>query len=54
MGEGSFESGVVAEGLDLRPDRPGHALVEPSRVMSEDDFQAKLAATRELWSIDEA
>ena len=53
MGEGPFESGVVAEDLDLRPDNSQNGLVEPTRRMSEDDFQARLAATRELWVLDE-
>ena len=54
MGEGPFESGALVEGLNLRRDGPSHALVEPADVIHADDFQARLAATRELWSIDEA
>jgi len=54
MGEGPFAPGSVTIGLNLRLDHPNHGLVEPSEVISPDDFQARLAATRELWSIDEA
>lgn len=51
MGEGPFVPGTVAPGLDLRPDRPGHGVVEPDRVMSPDEFQGWLAATRDLWRL---
>jgi hypothetical protein len=53
MGEGPFVAGQVAEGLDLRPDRPSHGAVEPSEVMTLERYQAALAATRDQWSIDE-
>ena len=50
MGEGLFEPGDVAEGLTLRPDRPGHGVVEPRELTSLGAFQAALAATRESWT----
>jgi hypothetical protein len=53
MGEGPFEIGRVAEGLALRPDRPGHGTVEPSEATTVDRYQADLATTRDLWHIDE-
>jgi hypothetical protein len=53
MGVGPFEAGAVAEGLSLRPDRPDHGLVEPSERMTLERYQAALAATRDLWQIDE-
>lgn len=53
LGDGPFEAGVVAEGVSLRPDRPGHGLVEPSRAMPAQDYQRYLATTRDLWEVDE-
>jgi hypothetical protein len=53
MGEGSFMEGGVANGLTLRPDDPKHGLVEPAEVMTIDHYQTALAATRDLWCIDE-
>jgi hypothetical protein len=53
MGEGPFETGTVADGLILRLDTPRHGLVEPVETMPAEDYQAKLAATRDLWRIDE-
>jgi hypothetical protein len=53
MGEGPFEAGIVEQGLVLRPDRPSHGLVEPAEPMQVDEYQARLAATRQLWRIDE-
>jgi len=49
MGEGPFELGPVAEGLVLRPDRPGHGLVGPVEPMPIGEFLSYLAATRESW-----
>ena len=52
-GVGSFTSGAVAEALVLRPDRPGHGLVEPVEVMLLARYEQALAATAEDWVIDE-
>jgi hypothetical protein len=53
LGEGDFVLEVVAEGLRLRPDRADHGTVEPDQVMSLERFLGNLAATRDLWTIDE-
>lgn len=49
MGEGPFERGAIADGLELRPDDPAHGVVEPSGLTSLAAFQAALAATRANW-----
>jgi hypothetical protein len=52
MGEGAFEAGAVAPGLTLCPDgkpNPTHGVVEPDSRMPVDDYQAALAATKDLW-----
>lgn len=52
MGKGAFEAGDLADQLVLRPDpdRPtAHGFVEPAARMPCADYQAALAATRELW-----
>ena len=49
LGEGPFEDGPVAERLLLRPDKPGHGLVEPAEAMATGEYLAGLAATRESW-----
>jgi hypothetical protein len=53
-GDGTFDSGPLADGLLLRLDSPTHGLVEPAEVMQVEAFQGLLAATRDLWVIDEA
>ena len=53
MGEGAFEAARVTERLDLLPDRPGHGVVRPARVMSLDAYQAALADTAPDWRIEE-
>ena len=53
MGEGTFAEGHLASGLELKLDRPTHGVVVPSRLMSLEAFQSDLAATRDLWTIDE-
>jgi hypothetical protein len=54
LGEGAFVVGSVADGLVLRPDRPDHGTVEPKAVESLNQYLNDLAATRELWVIDES
>ena len=43
--------GIASLGSDLqfRPDSATHGLIEPARVMSIDDFQKALEATKLLW-----
>lgn len=51
MGDGPFVLSDLSSRLMLRPDRPGHGLVEPKYAMLLSDFQAALAATRDAWVI---
>lgn len=44
-----IEVGDLGPGLVVRPDSPTHALVEPAGPISADDFQRRLAATRDRW-----
>lgn len=53
MGEGSFEDGPLTEGLDLIRDTPKHGLIVPRAIIALERFQAALANTRDLWTIDE-
>jgi hypothetical protein len=53
MGEGPYVRGPVADGLDLRPDRPGHGLVDPASPMSLDSYLAAIVVTRDRWDVDE-
>jgi hypothetical protein len=57
MGDGPFVRGPVSDGLQLCPDSgadPKHGVIEPSHEMPLGDYRAKLAATRDLWVVDEA
>ena len=52
MGEGPFGAGRVADRLALRPDPAipeAHGFVEPDQEMSLAEYEAALAATRDLW-----
>jgi hypothetical protein len=53
MGEGAFVADDVAHGLALRPDRPDHGAVEPTAEVSLIEYLNDLAATRDMWVIDE-
>jgi hypothetical protein len=55
MGEGPFAPAEVAPNLELRPDplKTRHGFIEPSRIVSIDDFQTSLAATQDEWVIEE-
>jgi len=53
MGDGPFEASAVSEGLALRPDKPKHGVIEPAVPMTLDGYQTTLAATQDLWRIDE-
>jgi hypothetical protein len=57
MGNGPFQSGVVASGLELIPD-PGeapvtHGVISPLQVVPFAQYQADLEKTRPAWQIDE-
>jgi len=53
MGDGPFVEDAVADGLMLRPDRTAHGNVEPSETMSLVRYRGFIAATREVWEVDE-
>ena len=53
MGGGPFQDGPVADGLDLKRDTAKHGVIVPRSFAPLDRFQADLAATRDLWSIEE-
>lgn len=53
MGEGPFASGSVASRLSLRVEHENHGLVEPEAHVTLAEYQRALAATVELWVIDE-
>jgi hypothetical protein len=52
MGEGAFQDGFVAEGLDLKTDSPKHGNVVPAQLVPLDQYQADLANTRASWALD--
>lgn len=54
MGQGPFRDGPVSDGLELLVDRPGHGVVAPRGLVPLDRYQDHLAATRDLWTIDES
>lgn len=56
MGKRPFVQSAVSPQLDLLPDpgaSPTHGVVQPSRIMNIEEYQAALAATCEHWEIDE-
>jgi hypothetical protein len=53
MGEGDFVEAPVAPSLQLRPDSEDHGVIEPSEPMALTAYEVALAATRNLWSVDE-
>ena len=52
-GNGPFARRRLTPRLVLRPDRPGHGLVEPDAPMPLEIYQAALAGTRVGWCKDE-
>jgi hypothetical protein len=54
MGEGRFEDGPVASGLELKADSPSHGVVVPRTSVPLDRYQMDLANTRGNWIVDEA
>jgi hypothetical protein len=54
MGEGPFAESPVTDGLDLKIDTPKYGVVAPRSSVSLDQYQARLANTRDYWTIDEA
>jgi hypothetical protein len=55
MGEGPFTPDEVGPNLQLRLDplKASHGFVEPSRIMSANDYQSSLAVTQAEWTIEE-
>lgn len=55
MGDGPFVPAPVAPGLTLRvdPDDLKHGFIEPEVIMPLEEYQAALAATQDLWVVDE-
>ncbi len=57
MGVGPFRNGVVANGLELIPDRGQapvtHGVIAPVQVVPLAQYQSDLANTRGSWQIDE-
>lgn len=58
MGSGPFQSGFVAKGLELIPDKgPSpvtHGVIAPAHSVPLADYQADLGNTRADWQIDES
>jgi hypothetical protein len=53
-GDGPFTAAPMADDLQLVPNSPTHAVVEPNRAMLLPQFEAALAATRADWIVDES
>jgi hypothetical protein len=58
-GEGPFAASGLCEGLELVPDAPEngvirHGVLRPSQAIPIEKYRANIAATREMWQIDEA
>lgn len=53
MGEGPFEDSIINDDLTLETDSPTHGVVAPRALVSAQDYQAHLAATRNAWTVDE-
>ena len=55
LGSGPFASGPIDDRLTLRidPDDPEHGFIEPNAIMSIEDYERALIATRAAWLIDE-
>ena len=57
MGVGSFQKGIIANGLELIPDQVQgpvtHGVIAPVQVVPLGQFQSDLESTRASWQIDE-
>lgn len=59
MGSGPFVDSAVTADLNLHCDSPApngfvdHGVIEPARMLTLDDFQHALAATRSDWNMEE-
>lgn len=52
-GEGPFQRGPFANGVNLEPDSPKHGNVVPAQAVPLATYEADLEATRSDWQIDE-
>ncbi len=50
FGEGMFQHGPFAKGLDLVPDSATHGNVTPSTIVLLATYESDLASTREAWT----
>lgn len=53
-GEGSFQRARVADALEMVPTSPKHGVLQPIQPARLDDYQRELAATQQMWRVDEA
>jgi hypothetical protein len=53
MGEGPFQQGQLAAGLELLPDTKKHGVVRPEKSVPLVAYESDLAATRTSWQVDE-
>ena len=54
LAQHAFTQGPIEAELYLRPDRPGHGVMEPCRVVPLTDYRAFLDLTAPSWSVDES
>jgi hypothetical protein len=54
LGNASFERAPLGSVLELLPTSTKHGVVQPIRPMPLQDYQKELAATQQLWVVDEA
>jgi hypothetical protein len=52
-GEGPFERGAFAHGLNLIPDSATHGCLTPAELVALNRYEADLAGTRGGWQVDE-
>lgn len=52
-GEGPFQRGFFADGLNLEPDSPKHGNVVPAQVVPLATYEANIVATRPDWQVNE-
>jgi hypothetical protein len=53
-GDGPFQQGAFAQGLDLVPDTPTHGCIAPSQPVPLAQYQDDLAVSRPQWQVDES
>ena len=52
-GDGPFERGEFARGLNLIPDSATHGCLVPAELSALSQYEAELADTRDSWHVDE-